>query len=131
MRFVDPPTIVLIVESLILLTIIALIIIRRTLQERTVSLLLLYAILSVGWTLGQVSVSLGWADRWWVEPTVKRVALYGALALSVVLLRLSRSLLRIQRPSWPWWVAGLIWLGTVVALDVTATTWSVEILSGL
>ena len=128
---VAPSTILLTVESLILATIVALIVIRRTLQERTVPLLLLYAVLAAAWVLGQVIVSLGRSDGWWVEPTIQRIALYGTFVLSVVLLVLSRSLLLVQRPAWPWWAAGLIWLGTLVALDITAMTWSVEVLPGL
>jgi len=55
-----PTTILLVLESAILLAVTILIVVRRTLQERTVPVLLVFTVLSLIWALAQVSALLGW-----------------------------------------------------------------------
>jgi signal transduction histidine kinase len=118
MNISDPTAIILILEGIAYLSIVALILTRRNLRERSVPMLLLYVALSFVWMCSEILTHLGWMDVWFIPSLVRQVPRYGALLLAWLLLHLSRSFLRLVRSGWPWWLLALVWAAATGVLDL-------------
>jgi signal transduction histidine kinase len=117
MRIADPILIPLAVIGVLYLVAIGFAVKRRGLREPSNQLLLLYLSLSLLWLAGHVATRLGWFQALPFD-VAARIPPYGLLILSLVFLHLGRAILRLDRPGWPWWVAGGVWLALVVILEL-------------
>jgi signal transduction histidine kinase len=116
MRTVDPTIIFLIVAGILYFLIVGAVLMRRTLREWVVGLLVLYTAVSFLWTLGQVFLRLGWL-AFPTADVLARVPLYGIPLLSLLFLHLSRSFLRLEGAGLGWWTLGAAWIVAVVVLS--------------
>src|SRR5574341_2133384 len=81
----------------------------RRFQERAARWLILYALVSSLWTLGQALWRWGWLPFLGGEGRV-RFAAYGVLLLAWLFLLLTHSFLRLEGTGWGWWALGLAWV---------------------
>ena len=116
MRTADPTIIFLILVGTLYLITTGVILKRRGFREWPVGLLVLYVVISLLLTLGQVFSRLNWL-AFFADDVLARVLLYGLLFLSLLFLHLNRSFLRLEGTGWGWWALGIAWIAALVALD--------------
>lgn len=116
--------ILLILESTILIFLVAWMILRRRPQHRARSLLVIYALFSLLWAAADVAILVGNTDQP-VTNIVQHALLYGAFLSSLLFLTLTRAALERARGSWIVWLAGLGWLAATFAADagLVGTGW--------
>lgn len=113
----DLMTIILTLEGILYILIGGIVLKRRGFQEQVVRWLVLYALVSCLWALGQASGRLGRLP-FVADDVLMRMPVYGVLLLSWLFLHLTRSFLRRERPGWGWWVLGPAWVTMLIVLDV-------------
>ncbi len=116
MKTADPTFVFLTLAGVLYFLIVGVILKRRGFQEWAVRLLVLYAVISSLWTLGQAFSRLDW-PAFLADDVLTRVLLYGLLLLSLLFLHLNRSLLRLEGTGWGWWALGVVWVAALVVLD--------------
>ncbi len=109
-------TIILTLEGVLYILIGGIALKRRSFQEQVVRWLVLYALVSCLWALGQALGRLGRLP-FVADDALVRIPVYGVLLLSWLFLHLTRSFLRRERPGWGWWVLGPAWVMLLIGLD--------------
>jgi signal transduction histidine kinase len=113
----DLMTIILTLEGILYILIGGIVLKRRGFQEQVVRCLVLYALVSCLWALGQTFGRLGWLP-FVADDVLVRMPVYGVLLLSWLFLHLTLSFLRLERHKWGWWVLGAAWIMLVIVLEV-------------
>ena len=94
----DQTIIVLLLESLLFLTLIAILLARADLQDGAGATLIFYATLSCLWALYEISWRMGWFDSLNVPPVLfDRIPMYGAVLLALLFLQLIMR--KLKKPS--------------------------------
>lgn len=112
----DLMTIILTLEGILYILIGGIVLKRRGFQEQVVRWLVLYALVSCLWALGQAFWRLGRLP-FVADDVLMRMPVYGVLLLSWLFLHLTRSFLRLERPGWGWWVLGPAWVMLLIGLE--------------
>jgi signal transduction histidine kinase len=108
--------ILLVLESVMLLFVVAWALRRRRPSHRAKPLFLIYALLSLLWAVADTAILLGNADVT-AASAVQRGLRYGLFLLALLFLSLTRVALGRSYGSWSSWLIGLGWLAVVLVLD--------------
>ncbi len=108
--------ILLVLESVMLLLVVAWTLQRRRLPRCAKPLFLIYALCALLWALAGLAVLLGNANATIVS-VVQRGLPYGSFLLALLFLVLTRTVLGRSRGGWLSWLIGLGWLAAALVLD--------------
>jgi len=116
MKAAQVTTVSLALAGVLYLLIIGIILKRGDSRRGAVGMLLAYVMISLLWTLAQLSAQLGWPP-FFTGALAGRVLLYGLLLLSLLFFGLTRLFLQLEGTGWVWWLLGGIWLAVAVVIS--------------
>ena len=117
---VDLNVIALSVEIALYLLLVAVALRRGALRDKVGRIILLYALASGMWVVGQLAQRLGWLVPLNFDVyLMAHLPLYGLVLLALIFLYVTRAFLRLKGWAWGWAVLGAAWITVIVALDAS------------